>query len=143
MKKIFFAIAITFGLNFVWEISQSFLYAPHYNGIGELISIHLWASGGDVVMVAVVLFWAWICAEKFLKKKKNSWQELSLIIFFGFLLSVSVEKYALTVGMWSYNVWMPMLPWLKVGLTPVLQMMIIPGGWQLLIGSRNLVERKK
>ena len=90
MKKIFFAIAITFGLNFVWEISQSFLYAPHYNGIGELISIHLWASGGDVVMVAVVLFLAWICAEKFLKKKKKQLARIVLDnIFWFFAFSFS------------------------------------------------------
>ena len=126
MKKIFLAIATTFGLNFIWEISQSFLYAPHYHGFSQLASVHLWASAGDVVMVAGILLADEFIFKRIFKGKKEKWQRLLAIVFVGFLLAVLVEKYALANSMWSYNTWMPVLPWLKVGLTPVLQMILIP-----------------
>ncbi len=125
MKKFFLATTLTFGLNFVWEVAQSFLYAPHYQGLGQLISVHLWASLGDVVMVAVILSVAEVVSGR-ISKNKNKKLELLSIIFFGFLLAVAVEKYALVNSMWAYNSLMPVLPWLKVGLTPVLQLMLIP-----------------
>jgi len=125
MKKIFVTIILAFGLNFLWEIAQSFLYAPHYQGFGQLISVHLWASVGDVVMVAVILSITKIISGRILKNK-NKKLELFVIILLGFFLAVAVEKYALANLMWAYNVWMPMIPFLKVGLTPVLQMMLIP-----------------
>ena len=70
MKKIFFAIIIAFVLNFFWEISQSFLYAPHYKGFEQLISVHLWASASDVMIVSVILLASEIIFERFLKIQK-------------------------------------------------------------------------
>ncbi|MEI8343568.1 MAG: hypothetical protein WCF93_01295 [Candidatus Moraniibacteriota bacterium] len=125
MKKIFFAIIIAFVLNFFWEISQSFLYAPHYKGFEQLISVHLWASASDVMIVSVILLASEIIFERFLKNE-NKKVGLFSVIFLGFLLAVAIEKYALTTGMWAYNSWMPVIPWLKVGLAPVIQMMLIP-----------------
>ncbi len=137
MKKIFLAIATTFGLNFVWEISQSFLYAPHYRSLGELINIHLWASGGDVVMVAGILLADEFVFKRIFKGENEKRQRLLAIVFVGFLLAVLVEKYALANSMWSYNAWMPVLPELNVGLTPVLQMMLIPLVTQLFLENRK------
>jgi len=125
MKKIFLATLVAFGLNFVWEVAQSFLYAPHYQGLGQLISVHFWASLGDIVMVAGILSLAEIISRRILKNK-NKKVELLSIIFFGFLLAVVVEKYALANLLWAYNAWMPIVPLLKVGLTPVFQMILIP-----------------
>ncbi|NTW14712.1 MAG: hypothetical protein HGA31_06855 [Candidatus Moranbacteria bacterium] len=44
----------------------------------------------------------------------------------GFFVAVVLERFALSVGIWSYGPFMPILPFLGVGLTPVLKMMILP-----------------
>ena len=136
MKKIFSASILAFSLNFAWEISQSFLYAPHYNGVVELLEVHFLASLGDVAMVWAILSLTELLVEKFAKKRNKNWQKIWLILSLGFLLSVSVEKYALSNGLWAYNFWMPVVPWLKVGLTPVLQMILIPMiVWHNMLGT--------
>jgi hypothetical protein len=135
MKKIFLAIVLAFSLNFVWEVAQSFLYAPHYQGLGQLISVHLWASLGDVVMVATILSVAEI-VSRYILKNKNKKLELLVITLVGFLLATVVENYALVNSMWAYNSLMPVLPWLKVGLTPVLQLMLIPAAIWIFLKSK-------
>ena len=139
MKKIFFAIAIIFGLNFVWEIAQSVLYAPHYQGLGQLVRVHLWASVGDVVMVIIILLSNEIIFRRFLKNK-NKKTQVFFIIFLGFLLATVVEKYALANGLWAYNHRMPIVSGLNVGLTPVLQMMLIPAVGFIFLGNNTNTE---
>lgn len=141
MRKITLAVVFTFGLNFVWEVAQSFLYAPHYDGITGLIKVHLLASIIDVLMVAgIVLFGEFISNRIFSGKNKNI-KSLFVIILTGFLFSVLVEKLALTNAMWKYNLRMPILPWLSVGLTPVLQMVIIPSlAWLFLCKNDESVR---
>jgi hypothetical protein len=133
MRKILFAIALAFGLNFVWEIAQSFLYAPHYEGFGQLVSVHLLASLSDVVMIFFILLLDEIIFG-YILKNGNLKIRLSGISLFGFMLSVAVEKYALANSIWAYGSWMPILPYFDVGLMPVLQMMLIPAAvflfWQ-------------
>lgn len=125
MKKIFFILIFSFLLNFIWEISQAFLYAPHYSGITGLLIVHLWASLGDILMVFIILALnALIFAHDY--AKRIEFKSLMPTIFIGFVLATLVEKYALATGRWAYDALMPIIPWLSVGLTPILQMMIIP-----------------
>lgn len=50
--------------------------------------------------------------------KNNSW----LIIVMGIIIAVFNEWYGLSTGRWMYNSLMPVLPIIKVGLTPTLQL---------------------
>lgn len=126
-----YLFSITFILNFFWEVAQTPLYAPHFDGVWGLILVHLKASGGDVLMVGIILIlnavifrkWSWFCG--FNKNK------IILTVFWGFILAAGVEFYALSTNRWGYNDLMPIIPILNVGLTPTLQMMILPtlGFW--------------
>jgi hypothetical protein len=42
-------------LNFIWEVSQALLYPPHYLGISGLVTVHLRASLGDVLIISIIL----------------------------------------------------------------------------------------
>lgn len=42
-------------------------------------------------------------------------------LVFGFVASVSLELYALQTGRWAYSDLMPVVPFLKTGLTPTIQ----------------------
>lgn len=127
IKKIALLLISFFILNFIWETSQAFLYAPHYVGIAGLITVHLRASLGDMLMIFVILFLDIIIFSRIFENKMSPWRFLAMIIA-GFALAVAVEKYALSVGRWAYDPRMPMIPGLNVGLIPALQMMLIPSG---------------
>lgn len=125
MKKIIIIFFLAFGLNFIWEISQSFLYTPHFSGTTNFITVHLRASLGDVLMIFIILSLdAFILGRVFHQKPKKV--RLLAIACTGFVLALAVEKYALASGRWSYNSLMPIIPGLNVGLTPIFQMILFP-----------------
>ncbi len=50
--------------------------------------------------------------------EKKSW----LIVVIGVIIAIGIELYALHTGRWSYNQYMPIIPFLSVGLTPTIQL---------------------
>lgn len=126
MKKIIiYYLAVGFILNLIWEMLQSGLYAPHFEGNADFIFVHLRATIGDVVMLFIIfailsLFygrWNWI------KERKIS--PYAIVALLGFVLAAAVEKYALATGRWAYDGSMPMVPIFEAGITPLLQLTII------------------
>jgi hypothetical protein len=126
MKRILFVSVITFISNFFWEISQAFLYAPHFIGIGGLIKVHIRASLGDLLIVFLILLFDTIVFKRIFSKRNFVMKRYAVMALLGFVLAVIIEKYALTTGRWSYNSLMPIIPLINVGLTPVLQMILLP-----------------
>ena len=139
MRKVFYLFILAFALNFIWEISQSFLYMPHYVGISGLIKVHFIASLGDVVILSIIFLLSYFIFGFNLLKDKYSAKNLFVVIIIGLIIAVLIEKYALVTGRWEYNSAMPIIPLLKVGLTPVLQMILIP---LALILFRPQIENK-
>ncbi len=112
-------------LNFVWETAQ----IPFYYNNQITISTTLFcliASLGDGIMILIIFFTGKIIF------KNNYWIEnlnikkISLILTAGLLLSIIVELAALKLNLWSYSNLMPTLMFLGIGLSPVLQMLILP-----------------
>lgn len=122
MKKLFLSLALTFALNFFWEISQVALYKPHFNGVWDLIFVHLRATMGDVIIFILIYVLIGLIFKDRFWIFKNKFLSLFLASVFGFIFAVVVEKYALITGRWGYSDLMPIIPFLKVGLSPVLQM---------------------
>lgn len=84
------------------------------------------ASLGDIVIIAIIfMINRLIFGNKFFNDRYNTKRLVSLIIT-GLIIAVLVEKYSLTTGRWGYNSMMPIAPLLNVGLTPILQMMLVP-----------------
>ena len=113
MRRIFSVFVIAFILNLIWENLHSFLYDNYMGGkITELILLR--ATLADAIILTVIilpfLFYPFF--------KKRDW----LIIFIGFVISVAIEYYALKTSRWTYNVFMPIIPFLSVGLTPTIQL---------------------
>jgi hypothetical protein len=113
MKKIFYIFLVSFFLNFIWENLHSLLYAGYQGGtITEFILFR--ASLGDAVMITLLaLPFFFISALK-----KRDW----LIIVLGVLVAILIEWYALSSGRWAYNEYMPLIPFLNIGLTPTIQL---------------------
>ncbi len=113
MKKLFRIFAIAFISNLVWENLHSFLYATYRGGkITELILLR--ATLADAIIICIIT-----APFSFVPLwKKHSW----LIIPIGFLVSASIEWYALATGRWAYNPSMPIVPFLTIGVTPFIQL---------------------
>lgn len=112
--------------NFLWEISQMFLYENHTNGLVNFIWVHIKASLGDMIIILLIYILGTLALQNkkwFLEKNNGKYFLASL---FGFAIAVAVEKYAISTGRWAYNDLMPIIPFFKVGLIPILQMIILP-----------------
>lgn len=48
-----------------------------------------------------------------------------LIIVFGVVFAVFIERFALSIGWWQYNTNMVIIPFIKTGLTPTIQLGIL------------------
>ena len=117
-----------FLLNLVWEFAQVPLYRDLPSS-GHWASIKLCARAtlGDAV-IAVVAFWVvaavvasrrWITAPSVL--------QVACFVGIGLGIATTLEWMAIHVqARWAYGTSMPMVPVLRVGLTPVLQWVIVP-----------------
>ena len=117
-------------LNFPWEILQ----APLFAGMGdtpyaEAIKGCSQATLGDAVIV-LLAYWSvsvvarsrhWILAP--------SGRQLALFIAIGVSIAAVIEWLATRghwVGSWTYSKEMPVLPGLGIGLSPLLQWLVLP-----------------
>ncbi|MDO8590101.1 MAG: hypothetical protein Q7R69_02415 [bacterium] len=113
MKKILLILTAAFILNAVWENLHSFLYDNYMGGkITELILLR--ATLADAVMITIITLPFMFISSL----RKQSWA----IMFIGLVVAISIEWYALRTGRWAYNAYMPMIPLLRVGLTPAIQL---------------------
>lgn len=94
--------------------------------ITEFILIR--ASLFDALLITIILL-PFIFFDKL---KNKSW----LIIIIGVIIAILNEWYGLGTGRWMYNSFMPILPIINVGLTPVLQLGILGYVSFRLMGSK-------
>ena len=118
----------TFLFNFAWEILQAPLFDPmavlsHW----QATLVCLKATFGDVG-IALASF-----AAGALVDKAWSWfvgpSQRAFVAYLatGVLITIAFEWYAVYwAGRWSYSEMMPIIPLLRVGLSPVLQWFALP-----------------
>jgi hypothetical protein len=124
-----------FLLNLCYELLHSPLYT-HFTESGytypELVLMLLTSAVADAFIALTLLFavtvfrrgqWRWTLPWK--------WKNVLFVIVFALVGQVIGELVALNTGEWAYNAAMPLIPGLRVGLTPVLQMplLILPTLW--------------
>jgi hypothetical protein len=116
-----------FFLHFFWEVVHSYFYTMKEADFNTMLYDWLHCTGRDV-MLTLGSFWLvsliswnrrWFLG---LNKLNVAGFVMAGVIytFFSERLNVYVFK------SWSYNEAMPIIPWFKVGLTPILQWLIIP-----------------
>jgi len=118
-----FAIAVA--LNFMWEIGQSFLFAPMGNvveGTWRCFRASLW----DGLIVALLFGVGGFVFGRRLWIMQSGALGYAFIAIAGVLVAVATEWLAVRSGYWAYQPHMPRLPRLAVGLAPVLQMAVLP-----------------
>lgn len=137
-----------FLLHFVWELLQMPLFA----GFGDVyyygVVLHCTQATLGDVLISLVAFWSASLAVK-----ARSWilagDRKGLLVFLGMGMLITVIFEALATGpldRWEYADAMPVLPFLRTGLAPVSQWILLPlvQLWfvrrQLLGGRKELLE---
>ena len=113
MKKWFLVFILSFSLNWLWENFHSNLYV-HFQGGQITPAVLLYASLVDALIItaAIILFRRLPLAD----------QKIWFLILALVAISIFIEWRALLTNRWAYNNLMPIIPWLKIGLTPTIQL---------------------
>jgi hypothetical protein len=105
---------LAFFLNWAWEILHSALYL-NYQG-GPVTSFILFrAALADAAIILILIF----AAQKL--KLNGS----IFVILGGLVISIGIEIWSLQTGRWTYDSLMPIIPIIKTGLTPTVQLAAI------------------
>ena len=118
-------IVFSIPINFVWEFAQ----IPLYSNMSWNLNTYMFclvASVSDAVMTLAIFFVVaflvndvnWIVNLKF--------KEILFSLIIGFILSVLVEQSALSINNRSYSNLMPTIPLFGAGISPILQMLLLP-----------------
>ena len=129
MKRALWIFGIAFILNVVWENLHSVLYVSYKSGsITEFILLRASLFDAFVItLLAVPFLWSKVLQNK-------QW----LIIVLGIAVAICNEWYGLSPARWVYDVSMPIIPFLNVGITPALQLGLL--GYLSLVLSVNTTK---
>lgn len=119
---------VTFFLHFVWEMWQVPLYvgmsdSDHWSAV---LQCTLATIGDGFIALIAYSISAFIARDKYWLHKGSAsiW---AVFIISGLAITVFLEVFATNVyGRWQYSELMPIVPVINVGLSPLLQWLIIP-----------------
>ena len=134
---------LSFFLNFSWEVVHTYFYTLKDSDFNTMLYGWLHCTWGDV-MITLGSFWlvslmGWN-RRWFLNLNRRNFVGFIMIgvvyTLFSELANVEVFR------SWGYNELMPVIPLVRVGLTPVLQWMVIPSVTILLLRCHLLPPRE-
>src|SRR6266404_1946018 len=117
---------VAFVLNWYWEIIQM----PAYVGMDsktwkDATSICAIATLGDVGITLIIYFIGALAVGRLLWPLKDARNAYFISALLGMLSAAFVECRALAVGRWAYNDKMPIVPYLHLGMWPLLQLTLL------------------
>lgn len=116
-------------LHFAWEVLQLPLYTLWFEGTApQMVFAVVHCTGGDMLIAAATLAVAWIALGRGWPTNARAYRNVAIA---AIALAVAYTIYSewLNVnvrGAWAYSVWMPRVPPLGTGLSPLLQWIVVP-----------------
>ena len=115
-KRYSLIFVVAFVLNLIWENLHSFLYLNYQGGpITELNLLR--ATLFDAVFITLLF----LLTDSLKLKNRGLYIQIGL----SFLVTVLIEVFALATTRWVYGLYMPIIPFLEVGFTPILQLPLL------------------
>ena len=125
-KRYVINIALTaFMFNLLWEIAHGFLYEGFQYDMKHIAFCAL-ATVADVLMVLLLFFGFAILYKDVYWIREMNIQRLALLVAVGTIGAILGELWHTARGDWAYAPNMPLLPIVKVGLSPVVQFALLP-----------------
>lgn len=121
----FYIFLIGFFTNLIWENAQAFLYEGYGGFIHHFMPCFI-ASIIDALVILLVYFLLALFYHDIYWPKHNRSLRYLVVVLIGGILAVGFELWALTKGEWAYTGLMPVVPYIGVGLSPLLQLMLLP-----------------
>ena len=122
----FYVLAVA-GLNLFWEIVQLPLYTIWKTGsTQDIIIAIIHCTAGDVVIAVTALVLALMLLGKSDWPKQRHLSISVLAVCIGLIYTIYSEQLNIANQAWAYSDLMPIIPWLEVGITPILQWILIP-----------------
>lgn len=125
----FTAFAVAFALNLVWENAHMPLY-KNFSGDSSSMSRFL-RSLYDSFMDGLTILSLYVALALVLQLRLTwpfdaGFFQHALLAVLGAALATVIERRALKTGRWQYTERMPIVPYLQVGLSPLVQLMLLP-----------------
>ena len=121
----FLTIILAFLFNFIWEMVQMPLFQGMTFNV-KVTSFCALASVADGIMTLLLYYvFAFIYNERLWAKNLTVLRTIALMIIGGFG-AIIAEIWHTSLGNWTYTESMPLLPFVNVGLSPILQFMMLP-----------------
>lgn len=125
MKKHIFALFVTaLGFQAIWENAQAPLFIG-YSSFWQHFLICLRGTIGDIAITLFVFTLFGFLKKDFLWIAKLNALDAIMLAVIGFSIATAIEWRALLLERWAYTPAMPIIPYIKVGLTPILQMTLL------------------
>lgn len=123
-RAIFWIIMVSFLANFVWEIVQMPLYAVP-GTIWQHLPMCIYATWGDVFIILMLYIVVAMIRSDLNWFRHIEVTDVVILALGGALIAISIEQRALATHAWQYTASMSLIPFLNVGLVPILQMMVL------------------
>lgn len=115
-----------FGLNLVWELAQVFAFdSLHAASVQKVVVLCLSASVGDAIITVVAYLIVALLKRKWRWKEKVTASDFFIFAIIGAVSASFIEIVAVSRGIWSYGSYMPIVPIIKIGLLPLLQLTLL------------------
>lgn len=124
-KFVFFITMLAFLLNFTWEILQMPLYDSSSFSINHILYCAIGAIA-DTIMVLLLYFGFTVIFKNIYWIELLKWEQISILVLTGGIGAILSEIRHLSLGNWAYSDSMPIIPFFNVGLSPILQFMVLP-----------------
>jgi amino acid transporter len=126
LRTIATVFSVAVAVNYPWELAQ----APLYEGMSDF-SFALWhcfvASLGDGLLVLLIFGAGWVMLRRRDWFVNPGWRSYLVMLASGLVIGVFVEWVAVHVAeRWAYAPRMPVIPIFNIGLTPLVQMLVLP-----------------
>jgi hypothetical protein len=131
--------ATGFLLNLIWETAQRPLYKGFISYIDSFWGCFVASIVDAVTVLLLYVFFAWWFKSLNWIKHLN-WKIAALLILTGGAIAVGFEQWAFALDQWNYTERMPVVPIINIGLSPLLQLMLLPLMSYLI--SYKLLEKK-
>jgi len=126
LKFLLTLFAVSVALNYPWEIA----HAPLFIGMDSVraISWHCFlASLGDGLILWIIHGLGWVTFKRWNWSFHLGSQQMAFMLSTSLATAILIESLAVHwLHRWTYTDHMPRIPVLDVGLTPILQMLILP-----------------
>lgn len=113
-------------INYAWEVRQTSLFSGMQDGTN--IWWHCFvASLGDGVIVWIIYIAGWAILHRTDWFISPGIKGYTVMLGAGLVIAILIEWVALHIlNRWAYTPDMPVIPGINIGITPILQMLILP-----------------